>query len=75
MKKNLLLFICIVIFIFIAPCMAEENPDNNETEIVNSETSTDVIITRYRYFEGHNQYRRWNVTKQIWVDPYWINLD
>lgn len=31
------------------------------------------IITKYRICAGKLQYRRWNVTRGKWVDPYWIN--
>lgn len=38
------------------------------------ETMTeDVIITKYRTRNGKKQYRRWNKTKQCWVDPAWID--
>lgn len=33
----------------------------------------DEIIMKYRYYDGRLQYRRWNETKQCWVDPYWID--
>lgn len=33
----------------------------------------DTIETKYRYHNGHVQYRRWNATKGYWVDPDWIN--
>ena len=33
----------------------------------------DVIIYKTRIINGVRQYRRWNETKQCWVDPYWIN--
>lgn len=34
----------------------------------------DDIIIKYRKYNGKWQYRRWNDTKKIWVDPYWIDL-
>lgn len=42
------------------------------------ETSTlrkDNIITKYRIHNGRVQYRRWNLSYGIWVDPYWIDLE
>lgn len=34
----------------------------------------DEIETIWRYnSKGVLQYRRWNVTRNYWVDPYWIN--
>ncbi len=35
---------------------------------------SDFIQIKYRTYNGIKQYRRWNVTKKCWVDPYWINL-
>lgn len=34
----------------------------------------DVIVYKFRTYNGRTQYRRWNETKQKWVDPYWINF-
>ena len=39
-----------------------------------SPQASDVIVTRYRYYSGRWQYRRWNETKQIWVDSDWIDV-
>lgn len=36
--------------------------------------STDKIVVKYRVYNGVRQYRRWNDTKQCWVDPKWINM-
>ena len=33
----------------------------------------DSIITKYRFYNGHFQYRHWNETKQYWVEPDWID--
>lgn len=33
----------------------------------------DVIVTRWRVYNGKRQYRRWNQTKQKWVDSAWID--
>lgn len=33
----------------------------------------DVIVKKYRDYNGVIQYRRWNQTRGYWVDPYWIN--
>ena len=34
----------------------------------------DVIVYKFRTYNGKAQYRGWNETKQKWVDPYWIDL-
>ena len=38
------------------------------------EPRADKIVTKYRYYNGVYQYRRWNETKGCWVDPAWINM-
>lgn len=35
---------------------------------------SDKIVVKYRTYNGKMQYRRWNVTKQCWVDPKWIDM-
>ena len=35
----------------------------------------DVIVYKFRVYNGKSQYRRWNETKGYWVDPYWIDLE
>lgn len=45
--------------------------DNRITEI----QRTDVIVTKFRLYNGLVQYRRWNETKGCWVDPDWINYE
>lgn len=38
------------------------------------ERISDHIEMKYRYYNGHVQYRRWNATQGYWVDPYWRNM-
>lgn len=33
----------------------------------------DTIVYKYRVWNGRMQYRRWNVTRQCWVDPEWLD--
>ena len=40
----------------------------------NQVRSQDKIVIKYRTHNGKEQYRRWNDTKQCWVDPKWIDL-
>ncbi|MCI9611983.1 MAG: hypothetical protein HFH33_08145 [Eubacterium sp.] len=35
----------------------------------------DVIVKKYRVFNGVLQYRRWNETRGYWVDKKWITMD
>lgn len=34
----------------------------------------DVIIIKFRTYNGHKQYRHWNVTQNCWVESDWIDL-
>lgn len=34
----------------------------------------DVIVIKYRVFQGKVQYRRWNDTRNCWVDSEWIDM-
>ena len=34
----------------------------------------DVIVYKFRLYNGKQQYRRWNETRGYWVDPYWIDM-
>lgn len=43
-------------------------------EITISPRASDEIVWKYRIKDGVIQKRRWNATKQVWVDPYWINV-
>ena len=47
-----------------------------ETEITQDMEGrvSDTIEMKYRYLNGHLQYRRWNATQGYWVDPYWRNM-
>lgn len=33
----------------------------------------DVIVTKWRVYNGKRQYRRWNQSKSKWVDDEWID--
>lgn len=33
----------------------------------------DSIVVRKRVYNGKTQFRRWNATRNCWVDPYWID--
>lgn len=62
-----------------ASAAPEEQQDGAQIAAASGETGivpySDVIVTRYRVGpKGNTQYRRWNVTKNVWVDPYWIDM-
>lgn len=59
------------------PASAKECPQMNQavkTTVIIVSPRMDEIVTKYRFFNGKAQYRRWNQTKGVWVDPAWIDL-
>lgn len=82
MKKKMVGFIFSVLLIntiYPLPALAAGNVSVYEYEYNFSENSivpyADVIQTKYRIHNGVPQYRRWNSTKNRWVDPHWINMN
>lgn len=43
--------------------------------IMDIQPRADVIEYKFRTYNGQLQYRRWNATRNYWVDPYWIDLN
>lgn len=41
---------------------------------MNFQPRADVIEIKYRNYHGTLQYRRWNATRNRWVDPEWIDM-
>ncbi|MBE5896860.1 MAG: hypothetical protein E7281_03765 [Lachnospiraceae bacterium] len=35
---------------------------------------SDDVVVRWRVHNGHKQYRRWNKTKERWIDARWIDF-
>lgn len=81
MKK----IICAVLLIgiTIASSLSIASAGNIEGIVVTNPTASsdttitimaDTIVTKFRIYNGLTQYRRWNATKGVWVDPYWITV-
>lgn len=34
----------------------------------------DKIVTKFRIYNGKQQYRNWNETRKCWVEPDWITF-
>lgn len=45
-----------------------------DIQLYDSQTRGDVIEKKYRVYDGHYQYRHWNVTQGCWVEDHWINI-
>lgn len=76
MKKKIGIFAFVIsMAIMSSVASADGQTEQNSVGITNEMTSRvkDTIETKYRYHNGHVQYRRWNATQGYWVDPDWIN--
>lgn len=51
----------------------EETTINAAITPPDAEIQADVIVWKTRIYNGQLQKRRWNETRDIWVDPYWID--
>lgn len=77
MKKKMMIFVLSLSLMNIGMTVgANEVTVVQETEITQDVEGriADEIIMKYRYLNGHLQYRRWNATQGYWVDPYWRNM-
>lgn len=55
--------------------VAISNREQNQYYAKNiQEKSTDVIVWKYRVWNGKKQKRRWNKTKNRWEDPAWKDV-
>lgn len=83
MKRKLLLWTFLLILgSFCVPIYASDNSPSTQQVIAEFTQnnivpySSDIIQYKFRRTSsGQLQYRRWNETKQKWVDPYWINVN
>lgn len=79
MKKFFALFF--VVLVFSVSCVSAtatrvESDNNNETKIIyDTGAKNDNIVYKYKTVGGVLYYRRWNETKQVWVDPDWIRVN
>lgn len=74
MKKILKFFIyltCITSCLLNAPISIYADIHTNYTSNINP-IRDDEIITIYKEINGLNYKRRWNVSKECWVDSDWI---
>ncbi|MGN1112741.1 MAG: hypothetical protein ACI4RP_06000 [Acutalibacteraceae bacterium] len=83
LKKSVSLAMCAVMLLtsgIVAASAAEPVTAEEPTVSVEAvtdpgvEPKSDTIVWKYRMYNGQMQKRRWNETKQVWVDPYWINI-
>lgn len=77
--KRRLMIVMLSCMVVISPAMSVHAMDNAQitTQQVSdggSVARADVIVTKYREYKGVLQYRRWNQTQGVWVDPYWITM-
>ena len=80
MKKVVMMILTVVLtmgYIMSGPnvVMASDHEPTYETQGQDAGIMADKIVVRSRVFEGRVQYRRFNATKNRWVDPAWIDED
>ena len=77
LRKLFVLFF--VVLVLCSACLpayaaaADVPPETISEENEGIEPRADVIVIKYRIYDGVYQYRRWNETQGYWVDPYWID--
>ena len=72
MKKNLLIIILIVLSVSpVNTYAAEQKFIFTKTEI---SPCAETIVKKYRTYNNKLQYRRWNTTKECWLDKDWIDV-
>ena len=70
-----LFFVCSVGIAVFMPVITKAEDRNSvyNDYFVSEQVRADVIVTKFRWYEGRLQYRHWNETRGYWVDPYWID--
>lgn len=81
LKKTVSLAMCAVMLLtsgIVAASAADpvtaDEPTVSVAAVKPTDDIQDTIIWKYRMYNGQMQKRRWNETRQVWVDPYWINV-
>lgn len=75
MKKTKVLFLMILLSLQMVFISGLIKPDTVFAQAQENQTRvSDKIVVKVRYYNGRYQYRRWNDTKQCWVDPNWIDM-
>lgn len=79
MKKIVSIFLLVVISVtmLIIPLTAQAKEAAYVGSTVVEESISpraDVIVIKYRVYNGYLQFRRWNETWGYWVDPMWMTI-
>ena len=76
--KNFVLLVSTLFLIFSGDFNNAQLLENSyvscESENIESVQRADVIIVKFRVYEGVTQYRHWNETRGKWVEPDWISI-
>ncbi len=79
MKKIIVLFLSLLLFVSVLLPLSASAKEVT-VEPVSAGTTTeispraDVVVVKFRIYNGVLQFRRWNETWGYWVDPYWMNV-
>lgn len=76
--KNFVLLVSALFLIFSGDFSNVQLLENSyvscESENIENVQRADVIIIKFRVYEGVTQYRHWNETQGKWVEPDWITI-
>ncbi len=73
MRKKKVLFLAAFLSLQVVFFGGIAKPETVEAKTPEIQTFTaDKIVIKYRTYNGRLQYRRWNDSKQCWVDKNWI---
>ncbi|MCD7836695.1 MAG: hypothetical protein LUG83_08645 [Lachnospiraceae bacterium] len=77
MKKKFII-LTVGFMVLTTPVVSVQATENEIQKVQIEENASvsraDVIITKYRTYNGVLQYRRWNETRGVWVDDEWITM-
>lgn len=79
LKRASIILVAIILTIMfptVARAQENRNDSGNYSEHSNAIIMpfAEKVVVKYRVSNKKTQYRRWNQTRNYWVDPYWITL-
>ncbi len=70
-------FLCLILLFSMQTTVLNSYESLVKCNVITQENqilSKDIIIRKYRIYNGKRQYRRWNDTKKCWVDSKWLYI-
>lgn len=77
--KKVFVLLAVIFTIAVSPIQSTQACETNAVMQMNKKQANvqraDVIVKKFRVYNGVTQYRRWNETRSCWVDPDWIDFN